>query len=256
VLNIIAFVLDVINEHTIWLYVACLLGILWNVRAYVAAQHERSNTIFTIEREVAAHREGRAMANIGLMLGLAILVAGTKYYLVPSSGVADLIQLTPTVTLALPTRTPPLEPTPTTAEPTPTMVAVELPTPTPTTPAPVATAEPTPTSAPVVAPAACGDPNIRITSPGSGATVSGQIAIAGTADDGAFQFYKVEIGAGSDPAQWSVIDDIRRQPVHDGTLITLNTAALPNGTYTIRLVVVDATSNFAPPCQVTFTIQN
>jgi hypothetical protein len=201
VLNIIAFVLDVINEHTIWLYVACLLGILWNVRAYVAAQHERSNTIFTIEREVAAHREGRAMANIGLMLGLAILVAGT-------------------------------------------------------TPAPVATAEPTPTSAPVVAPAACGDPNIRITSPGSGATVSGQIAIAGTADDGAFQFYKVEIGAGSDPAQWSVIDDIRRQPVHDGTLITLNTAALPNGTYTIRLVVVDATSNFAPPCQVTFTIQN
>ncbi len=200
-LNIIAFVLDVINEHTIWLYVACLLGILWNVRAYVAAQHERSNTIFTIEREVAAHREGRAMANIGLMLGLAILVAGT-------------------------------------------------------TPAPVATAEPTPTSAPVVAPAACGDPNIRITSPGSGATVSGQIAIAGTADDGAFQFYKVEIGAGSDPAQWSVIDDIRRQPVHDGTLITLNTAALPNGTYTIRLVVVDATSNFAPPCQVTFTIQN
>jgi hypothetical protein len=50
------------------------------------------------------------------------------------------------------------------------------------------------------APAGCGDPNIVITSPGNGATVSGAIAITGTADDNAFQFYKVEIGAGDDPA--------------------------------------------------------
>ena len=86
--------------------------------------------------------------------------------------------------------------------------------------------------------------------------MSGSIAITGTADNNAFQFYKVEIGAGGDPGQWSVIDDVRNQPVHDGTLINLNTTALPNGTYTIRLVVVDVTSNFPPPCRVTFTIEN
>lgn len=254
-LNIIAFVLDVINEHTIWLYAACLVGIIWNARSYLLAQHERSNTIFTIEREVAAHREGRAMANIGLMLGLAVLVAATRYYVVPSLGVQQLIEPTPTVTLALPTRTPTPEPTPTEAATATPLPSLPTATPTRAEELPTATAAPTATSVPA-APAGCGDPNIVITSPGNGATVSGAIAITGTADDNAFQFYKVEIGAGDDPGQWSVIDDIRKQPVHGGTLITLNTSALPNGTYTIRLVVVDVTSNFAPPCYVTFVIQN
>lgn len=42
----------------------------------------------------------------------------------------------------------------------------------------------------------------------------------------------------------------------DGALGVFDTTLLPNGEYTIRLIVVDQAGNFVPPCDVTVRVQN
>jgi tetratricopeptide (TPR) repeat protein len=89
-----------------------------------------------------------------------------------------------------------------------------------------------------------------ITSPSDGDTVSGLLEIRGSARIDQFQYYKVELGIGEEPTTWSVIGDISAVPVVDGVLATLDTGRLPEGTYTLRLTVVDNTGNLTPPHRV------
>ena len=63
-LNILGFLLNLVDKYTIWLYASCLLLVLFHLRSYLLARRARTNTIFSIEKEVAAHSEGRAMSNI------------------------------------------------------------------------------------------------------------------------------------------------------------------------------------------------
>jgi len=251
VLNVIAVLLNLIEEHTAWLYGACVLAILYFVRSYWVAHRQRENTVFTIEKEIAAHREGRAMSGVGVVLGIAVVITGIKYYVVPTIDVAKIVSPTPTLTIPVPTtavviatRTP--TPVPVATTPSPDV----SPTPSPTEGAP-ATDTPPPPPAP-----ACADPNVCITSPGMGATVSGMVAIVGTADHPQFDFYKIESAQGEQPGGWHTISEVHRTPVHGGLLEQLNTAALPNGVNWIRLVVVDKTGNFPPPCEVRIIVQN
>lgn len=253
-LNVIALLLTIIEEHTVWLYGACLVIILLFMRSYWVAHRQRQNTVFTIEKEIAAHREGRAMSGVGALLGVAVVITGIKYYVVPTLDVASIASPTPTLTIPVP---------PTTVVVIATRTPTPEPEPTAKTPSPQATATPSPTeemqatnTPPPPPPALCADPNICITSPGNGATVSGMVSIVGTADHGQFQFYKVEYGQGEQPGDWHVINDIHRSPVHGGVLEQLNAGALPNGVYWVRLVVVDQSGNFPPPSQVRIVIQN
>ena len=194
-LNILAFLLDLVDQHVAWFYVICLLLILLSVRTYLLAHQSRMNTIFTIEREVATHNEGRAMTNIGSVLAVVIVVTAIKYYLIPSIDVQSLFEPTPTITLLIPTTVP--TSTVSTQSPTATL------TPRPRrTLRPVITVAP-PTSTPLPPPP-CPDPNVRITSPRMGAITSGRVTIQGTANHASFQFYKIELGPGADPstARW------------------------------------------------------
>ena len=248
-LNVVLFLANLIERHIVWVYGACLLVILINVRAYIRAHRDRINTIFPVEREVAAHKEGRAFSNIGIMLGVAVVATALRYYVVPSLDLAEFVQPTPTVALLIATSTPtptPLLPTPTaTPRPTPTRIpTVAVPTRLPT--------PPTPTPAPI----SCPDPNICITFPRLNQTLSGQITIQGTANHERFQFYKVEWGAGESPEAWHSINEIVRTPVVNGPLMSVNTAALPNGVVWFKLTVVDITGNFPPPHAVRVIIQN
>jgi hypothetical protein len=247
-LNIILFFINLIQEHTLWLYGACVLLILLQLHAFLSARHDRHNTIFTIEREVAAHREGRAMSGIGALLGIMVVITALKYYVVPSIDVHELVEPTPTLTLVMvPTREPTFTPTPDVTV-TPTRRATATPAPA----LPTATIS-APTAAP---PPACPDPNTRITSPGMDAVVLGRIQIRGSADHARFQFYKVELGVGPDPRDWHSISDIHRVPVQGGVLDEFDTANVPNGVYWFKLTVVDVTSNFPDPCAVRVTIRN
>lgn len=120
---------------------------------------------------------------------------------------------------------------------------------------PTATPEVATSPTAVVRPPSCPDPNVRITFPGVNQTVSGNTPIRGTAMHGSFHYYKVEIGAGNDPQNWSVVGQLHYNVVNNGVLETLNGGGYTPGRYTLRLVVVDQTGNYPPPCQVTIDLQ-
>jgi hypothetical protein len=84
-----------------------------------------------------------------------------------------------------------------------------------------------------------GDAPVRLDNPDEGATVSGIVFVTGKADSPDFQSYRVEIGLGDPPLGWTEIASSNTaQP--GGGLATWNTAGLPDGTYTLRLVLEDA----------------
>lgn len=151
----------------------------------------------------------------------------------------------PTETPTLPTETPPPPPTetPPSTEFTATPVAA---TPIPTQPpAPTAT-----TAAPSVPAARCGTPGVQINSPSNGQSVTGNVAIRGTANIDRFQFYKVEYGQGANPGSFASIGDTVTNPVNNGVLVNWAAGAFPSGIWTLRLTVVDETGNFPAPCLI------
>ena len=87
-----------------------------------------------------------------------------------------------------------------------------------------------------------------------GAHVSGMVTITGNAVHDNFKFYKLEYGAGPAPSNWHWFAGGENQIWH-GTLGVLNTDILPSGVYSIRVTVVDRTSNYPPPCQVTIQVR-
>lgn len=248
--NVVDFMLSLIDERVIWLYALCALAILWFVRAFVLARRDRVNTVFPVEREVAAHSEGRALSNIGVVLGAAFVLTAVRFYVLPSIDLQKLVEPTPTPELIAPT------PEPTAPTETPAPPTLDLPTATPQARATFTPfASPTPRALTAV-PAACPEPGINISRPGVGARVAGRVAIYGTASRSDFQFYKVEYGQGEQPTRWNVINDIHKVPVSQGILEEWDTSGLPNGTYWLRLTVVDPTGNFPPPCDVRVIVAN
>jgi hypothetical protein len=98
----------------------------------------------------------------------------------------------------------------------------------------------------------------RISSPAPGDTVSGIIAVNGTADfdPNTVQFYKVEIGRGEQPQEWITLGETHHDVVENGLLETLVAAAFEPGTYSLRLVLVRWDGNYVgEPDIVTFTIE-
>jgi hypothetical protein len=86
--------------------------------------------------------------------------------------------------------------------------------------------------------------------------VSGELNIIGSATHESFQFYKIEAAPGANAGGgWQYLGG-GNAPVVSGFLTTVNTTALANGLWTLRLVVVDQIGNFIDPCQVTVTVQN
>ena len=121
-------------------------------------------------------------------------------------------------------------------------------------PEPIPAPWPAPGPWPWVPGPSCPDQRAVITSPGMNAHVSGMVTITGNAVHDNFSYYKLEYGAGSNPSDWSYFFG-GKSPVWHGTLGVLNTDSLPCGTYSIRVVVVDKTGNYPPPCQVTIVVR-
>jgi len=189
-----------------------------------------------------------------------------------SSGAAPL----PTAVIPSATATPTLTLTPTatnTPQPTPTQTPVPAPTATATATAtpteeppeeapPPVQQEPAP---PAIVPVTCSDSRLAIFSPGISQTVSGVVPITGKATHEQFNFYKLEVASGANASQgFTWFDGSDRSgdggakggPVESGTLGHFNSSGLANGAYTIRLTVVDTSSNYPTPCQVSINVQN
>ncbi len=81
-------------------------------------------------------------------------------------------------------------------------------------------------------------PTVTITSPADGSVVSGTVSIEGTAASASMVQIRVEVGTGPAATSFTVIERLPFSVV-SGQLATWDTSALPNGAYTIRLVLVD-----------------
>lgn len=90
--------------------------------------------------------------------------------------------------------------------------------------------------------------NVAIRSPFAGQTVRGLVPILGSARIDEFGFYKIEWARASDPETWSAVSMTRPQPVVNGLLDEWDTARLSDGTYRLKLTVVDVRGQ--EPCRV------
>jgi hypothetical protein len=239
---ILARIQSLIRAYAPYLYGASFLALLLSWREIKQAQKLRAETIFSLEKELAAVRQKRGRNTLILVL-------------------AALVPLTVLAYAPVPTESPSASPVP-----TPTLLVIELPTPTLVIPTPTRTRIPTrpiptalpptetPTSTPLPVPV-CAQPGVCITAPTKNQVVAGQVTIRGTAYIDQFQFYKLEYGLGENPQQWNSIGEVHRSPVADGALGVWDTAGFPNGIFTLRLTVVDMSGNFPPPHEVQVTIQ-
>ena len=239
----------------VWLYPIGIVILLIYLRGWLLASRDLRASLFTLERETAMQRMRRSAAGAFCVFGVLVGLFVAQFFLGRTFDLNELIRPTPTPGLIIPGMS-----TATPATPGPTRVA-EMRSPAPMT-SPTATRRPTlatPTAAPSPTatpppPANCPTPGVQITQPGNGAHVSGRVDIRGTANIPNFSFYKVEIGLGDHPSRWTSISDLHHTPVTDGFLDVLDASSLPAGTYSLRLVVVDITGNFPPPCEVQIVV--
>jgi len=181
----------------------------------------------------------------------------------PPGAAGGAVILAPTATSTPEPPTPTVEPPTPTPTPTPTETPIPLPTPTetpiplPPTPEPVVVIEePTATPAPVIQSPSCPDGRSVISQPGVNQVVSGVVPVFGSATHEQFSFYKLEFAPGANAGDGFVYFDGTASQVPGGVLGNFNSSGVPNGVYTIRLIVADVTSNYPPPCSVTVTVQN
>jgi len=81
-----------------------------------------------------------------------------------------------------------------------------------------------------------------IQSPAPAAVISGTVAILGAARIDDFSFYKVEWAPESRAPSWSAVSSTVSQPLDGGVLDRWDTTRLPDGTYRLKLTVVDQQS--------------
>lgn len=244
--------LQLIADNAGWVYAFCALIALWQLRIVLRAQRERRQSVFALEREAAFQRVVNAL---GIALALLVTMGGT-YFIgnVLLEVVRPLVEesTVPTPVLVLPTlETPATELTPTA---TPTPLATPTPFVKPTLrplPTPVPE-EPTATPAPAIVAPDCPNPGARLTSPGQGQNVGGAIVVMGTANLPNMQYYKLEFRPVGSSGDFTYLTG-RNAPA-DGALGVWDTSPLPPGAYTLRLVVVDHTGNYPPPCEVTVNV--
>lgn len=237
-----------------WLVsLVCLLGAVRYVWKALNVHRAGTITPYTLERESASSEAGRAWfaAVILAVASLVTLLAGPTILQstadlaanAPTVMVAGIQTVTPTPTLPVtPTSTPPPATPTLEASATPEAMRVQADTPTP---------EVAPSDVPL--PPNCPDPRVQIGIPANGQLVSGAIEIQGTADIPGFDYYKFEINGPLTGGEWRTIGDVWRAPIRNGVLGYWDAAPVVSqapGLYSFRLVVVDNTGNFPPPCSI------
>ncbi len=246
--------LRLLAPYVVWLYPIGVVILVVYLRSWLVASRDLRASLFSLERENAVGRMRRAATSAFGVFGVLIGLFFVQFYLGRTIDISDFIRPTPTpefipTSLFVPTPGPgtPVTPTP---QITPSPTWTRRPTLQPVTLIPSPTATPEVTATPPPPPAECPEADARITEPGNGAQIKGRVDIRGTANVPNFQFYKIELGLGEHPSRWTSISDVHRNPVADGLLEVWDTSDLPAGTYAIRLVAVDITGNYPPPCEV------
>ena len=188
---------------------------------------EWRDSVYTLEREFALGRLGRATALGFLVLGLFFVEFYIATFVAPSLPASDLLT-TPTLDLL--------------ASPQATLLPVDA------TQAALVT-QPVQSGM-----SGCITDQIMITSPRSGEDLSAVVDLIGTANVPNFGFYKYEIAlAGTQ--NWATIS-AEREPKINELLGKWNTLSLSNGDYFLRLVITDNVGNSLDPCVISVRVLN
>ena len=201
--------IELVATYAPYIYAACGLVALYQLYRLWQVRSDRRQAVFSLERE----RASRDLAGIFTVAMVLLLFMGGTYF--SSQVLATAVATeTPEGDVATPEELPDdlivnliITPTPLPMTPSPTPTATETPIAPTATPDPLnqptpdpnapATPTPAPVAAPVAAPANCPDARALISSPGAGASVSGSIALQGTANHESFSYYKINFAPGA-----------------------------------------------------------
>ena len=245
-----------IANNAIWFYILCALGVIVFAGLLLRARQSVRQSLFGLEMEFASDRQRRALRLIILtaLLGATVFLVTTVVE--PNLAVSEGIE--PTATIDFFASPPPtftnLTPTATQTL-TPTLV---IPTNTPASAGPAATvssgeeATPEPTN---LLPTQSPDTICLISSPADGSQVVGEITFMGSASTDQFLFFKLEAYGPQTGGVWaSLLGDVVSSPVIDGVLGAANFGGWEPGGYSVRVVIVDSTSNEVAGCYVSLTV--
>jgi hypothetical protein len=211
------------------IYIALAIGAMFAFRRMWRAWREWRDSVYGLEREFALRRLGQATAAAFLVLALIFAEFFIATFIAPALPASDILA-TPTLDLLL---------TPAgTLSPAEATQAALL---------PVTQEVPSGMSG-------CVPDEIIITSPQSGAEVSGTVQITGTASVPNFAFYKYEV-ARLGAQEWATIS-ANREPKQNEELGEWNTASLTNGDYFLRLVITDNAGVALEPCVIAVRVAN
>jgi hypothetical protein len=115
------------------------------------------------------------------------------------------------------------------------------------------TVQPSPT--PAMSPD-CPHKQAYMDTPRTNQVVENTIHVEGAACIDAFDYYKFEIRREDIEDEWHWLASYDKA-VEDGELANLDISALPAGTYTLRMMVIDQTANYPfPPCEVRIEVDH
>jgi hypothetical protein len=212
------------------------------------AGRERDQALFGLEREAATGKAVRSLVMVLLLVTIGVGIYTIAQFVAP----------------ALPERERRMvEEAPIVAPPRRIRMAADTPLPPALTATPlprIVTAVPSPevTSSPLPESVLCRNPNVQIVSPASGAVLDGPVPVVVTVrfEASAGRSYRVELGAGDTPAQWTPLGDPRGDPVIETAVVDLDPRGLAPGVYTVRLLLAEAdgTTSLDSACDVTVRV--
>jgi len=243
-------VIRLIAKYALWVYILCGLGMVFYLRAALAARREGTQAMFSLERESATGRVYRSSGMILLLLLIVIGVYGLSYYIeVPLLNTDPFESPPPLIETKTPTKQPKSttasEPTPA-PEPTPTRRPIRTPVALPTT------VQGTPTVQ--VLPADCPRPNVQVLQPGQNQVIDAGVQVRGTASKELFDRYEFKFQSRDKPDEWHWIETFKA-PVENGDLGFWHTSHLPPGNYRFMLIVIDERGN-SEECTVPVVIRH
>ncbi len=111
-----------------------------------------------------------------------------------------------------------------------------------------------PTPSPQPPPANCPDPRVVITSPANGATIRGIVPFMGTANLVNQISYKFEYKPAHSPT-WQFLTNFDGKTVANDKLMDFYSDTIAPGVYDFRLIAIDQTGNYPPPCEIQVTVE-
>lgn len=260
-------------RNDIWIYILCALGFLWYFGQLVRARGLLKRSMFGLEIE----RNRRVLSRSMLLVILFVLIAGAVTYvnlrIAPTLPPELLKPPTPTPNIfATPLSSPTpqggqatptifLAPTVTLGPPGPGATSDSLPAPgqpesqipAAGQPSPTAEISPSPTAS---RPALTCSPDIAITSPPNGASVSAAVTFFGTASAEDFAYFDLGVsGPRTDGAWTSLPVQGATQQVFDSILGSVDVSNWPSGPHNFRLSVFDSTDVVVGQCEIQLSVE-